>query len=143
MNEENGNFIKTSVEEIKTLLKVENFIGEPIETEDKILIPFMKYGFGFGVGKGKSDEKGESGTTSGGGLGAGSAIGVEPVSLVVVDKKSGQPEGVKVLNISKGNETNKAISDLGIVVTDIVKEVLANKDKKEDKKEKLEITEES
>lgn len=134
-NLSNEEFVKSTVKELKELLNVKNFIGEAIETEDKVLIPFMKFGFGFGVGKGKSNENG--------GFGTASAVGVEPVSVVVVDKKTGETEGVRVLNISKGTVANKAISDLGVVITDLVKEVLAKEKDKKDKKESTKIDIES
>ena len=42
--------IKTTVEELRKLINVDNVIGSPIETEDKILIPVMRMGVGFGAG---------------------------------------------------------------------------------------------
>ena len=39
--------IKTTVEELRKLINVDNVIGSPIETEDKILIPVMRMGVGF------------------------------------------------------------------------------------------------
>ena len=38
-----ANNIKTTVEELHKLINVDNVIGEPIETEDKILIPVIQY----------------------------------------------------------------------------------------------------
>ncbi|KZX16453.1 sporulation protein YtfJ [Methanobrevibacter cuticularis] len=116
MSEENS--IKVTVEELKKLLNAQNVVGEPIETQDKLLIPFMKLGFGFGVGQGGNDE--------GNGLGSAAVAGIEPISMVVINKKTGNSEGISVLNLSKGTETNKIISDLGLVVTDLVKEVINN-----------------
>ena len=43
--------IKTSVEELRKLINVDNVIGNPIETEDKILIPVVKMSVGFGAGE--------------------------------------------------------------------------------------------
>jgi uncharacterized spore protein YtfJ len=113
------NLIKTTVEELKGLIKVNNFVGEHIETEDKILIPFAKCGLGFGVGQGKATENEE-------GFGSGAAAGIEPISIVVIDKKVDGVEGVRVLNLTKGTEVSKAISELGIVVSDLVKEIVSN-----------------
>ena len=110
--------IKTTVDELKKLLDIKNFIGEPIETNDKLLIPFLKWGFGFGTGKGNSDD--------GGGLGAGGAAGIEPISILVLDKKTEGLEGVKVLNLSEKSETNKVIHDLGLAVTDLVRDIASN-----------------
>ncbi|MEA4956944.1 hypothetical protein SDC9_07490 [bioreactor metagenome] len=118
------NSIKTTVDELKKLLNVKNFIGEPIETEDKILIPFMKWGIGFGAGQ-------MNNSNSEGGFGSGAAAGIEPISIVVVDKKSDGIDGVRVLNLTKATETSKAISELGIVATDLIKEVISNYNEKQ------------
>ena len=100
-----SNNIKTTVEELRKLISVDNVIGTPIETDDKILIPVMKMGVGFGAG-------------------AGAGAGVEPISMVMIPKKGNDAEGVRVLDLSKGSETNKAISDIGLIITDLVKSFL-------------------
>ena len=105
--------IKTTVEELQKLINVDNVIGEPIETEDKILIPVVKMGFGFGGGQNILGKEG--------GDAAGAGAGVEPVSMVLIPKKGNDAEGVRVLDLSKGTETNKALSDLGLIITDLVK----------------------
>ena len=111
-----SNNIKVTVEELHKLIQVENVIGKPIETEDKILIPVMKMGVGFGVGENLiNSEQGNA---------AGAGAGVEPISMVMIPKKGNDAEGVRVLNLGKGSEANKAISDIGLVITDLVKEFL-------------------
>lgn len=105
--------IKTTVEELRKLLNVDNVIGTPIETEDKVLIPVMKMGVGFGVGENILGGEGSDA--------AGAGAGVEPISMVMIPKKGNDAEGVRVLDLSKGTETNKAISDIGLVITDLVK----------------------
>lgn len=107
--------IKTTVEELRKLININNYIGEPIETEDKILIPVSKAGVGFGIG----ERTGNSAIT-----GSGAGASVEPVSMVVVTKGVGGIEGIRTLNLTKGNEMNKALTDLGLIVTDILKEFL-------------------
>ena len=37
--------IKATVEELRKLIHISNYIGEPIESEDKILIPVSKAGW--------------------------------------------------------------------------------------------------
>lgn len=122
--------LKTTVEELKDLVNVKNFIGDPIEAEGKVLIPFMKWGLGFGAGQGNNSE--------GGGFGSGAAAGIEPISIVVIDKELEGMEGVRVLNLTKGTETSKAITELGIVVTDLIKEIASNynQDQKDSKNSK-------
>ena len=110
--------IKTTVEELRKLINVDNVIGSPIETEDKILIPVIKMGVGFGAGEGILGNEGSDA--------AGAGAGVEPISMVVVPKKGNNAEGIRVLDLSKGSEANKALSDLGLIITDLVKSYLGS-----------------
>ena len=121
--------IKTTVEELRKLVSVDNVIGTPIETDDKLLIPVMRMGVGFGVGESLMGNEGNA---------AGAGAGVEPISMVVVPKKGNDTEGVRVLNLSKGTEANKALSDLGLVITDIVKTYLNKEDGYKDEEEFIE-----
>ena len=107
--------IKTTVEELSKLINIDNVIGEPIDAGDKILIPVMRMGVGFATGTVKGDKCG---------AGAGAGAGVEPISMVVIPKEGNTSEELKVINITKGSEMNKAISDLGLLVSDIVKKVM-------------------
>ena len=111
-----ANNIKATVEELRKLVNVDNVIGSPIETEDKILIPVMRMGIGFGAGENILGKEGNDV--------AGAGAGVEPISMVMIPKKGNDAEGVRVLDLSKGTETNKALSDLGLVITDLVKSFL-------------------
>lgn len=110
--------IKTSVEELRKLISINNVIGEPIETEDKILIPVMRMGVGFGAGE---NMFGNEDTDV-----VGAGAGVEPISMVLIPKKGNDAEGVRVLDLSKGTETNKALSDLGLIITDLVKSYMGS-----------------
>ena len=87
------NNVKTTVEELRKLVNVDNVIGTPIETDDKILIPVMRMGVGFAAGSGLTGNEGNDA--------AGGGAGVEPISMVVVPKKGNDSEGVRVLNLSK------------------------------------------
>ena len=123
--------IKTTVEELHKLINVDNVIGTPIETEDKILIPVVKMGFGFGAGQNILGKEG--------GDAAGAGAGVEPVSMVLIPKKGNDAEGVRVLDLSKGGEANKALSDLGLIVSDLVKKYMdSQKDDDYDESEYIE-----
>lgn len=116
-----GDPIKTTVEEIRKVLNIENVIGEVIETNDKTLIPVTKMGMGFGAGmgegKGDTDSQGEG---SGSLAGAGGAAGIEPIAMIVVFKNVEGPEGVKVLTLS-GNPVAQALGELGTAAMDIVR----------------------
>lgn len=108
--------IKATVEELRKLTNVDNFIGKPIETDDKIIIPVMRMGVGFAVGKNmiRSEDNDV----------VGAGAGVEPVSMVVIPKGENATEGMRVLNLTKGTEVNKALSDIGLVIGDLVKEYI-------------------
>ena len=122
--------IKSTVEELRKLISVDNVIGNPIETEDKILIPVIRMGVGFGVGE---DIRGSEG-----GDAVAAGAGVEPISMVMIPKKGSSAEGVRVLDLSKRNETNKALTDLGLMISDLVKEHLGSKDESYDEGEYIE-----
>lgn len=111
-----SNDIKTTVEELRKLTNINNVIGDPIETEDKILIPVMRMGVGFGVGK---QILGKEGSDA-----AGAGAGLEPVSMVMIPKTGNDAEGVRVLDLGKGNATNKAINNLGLIINDLVKKFI-------------------
>jgi uncharacterized spore protein YtfJ len=104
--------IKTTVEELRKLVNIQNFIGEPIEVEDKVIIPVSKVGVAFGVGENKSEK------VLGGAAGG---AGIEPVSMVVITKGVSGIEGIRNINLTEGNEVNKAISDLGLIIGDLIK----------------------
>lgn len=108
--------IRATVEELRKLTNVNNYIGEPIETDDKILIPVMRMGVGFAVGKNmiRSEDSDI----------VGAGAGVEPTSMVIIPKSGDSTEGMRVLNLTKGNEVNKALSDIGLVISDLVKEYI-------------------
>ena len=89
--------IKATVEELRKLIHISNYIGEPIESEDKILIPVSK--------------------------------AVEPVTMVVVSKGNSGADGIRTINLSKGNSTNKTLNELGLILTDILKDVIPSKRK--------------
>ena len=110
--------IKATVDELHKLINIDNVIGNPIETEDKVLIPVMRMGVGFGAG---GNISGNDGTEA-----VGAGAGVEPISMVMIPKKGNDAEGVRVLNLSKGTETNKALADLGLMISDLVKSYVGN-----------------
>ena len=124
------NNIKTTVEELHKLINVDNVIGTPIETEDKLLIPVIRMGVGFGVGENLTGKEGSGA--------AGAGAGVEPISMVLIPKKGNNAEGVRVLDLSKGNTTNKALSALGLMIGDIVKKYLNSNDDEYDESEYIE-----
>lgn len=122
--------IKTTVEELDKLINIENVVGSPIETEDKILIPVMRMGVGFGTGENLIGSEGSNA--------AGAGLGLEPISMVMIPKKGNDAEGVRVLDLSKGSEANKALSDIGLIITDLIKTYLNKDDEEFDEEEFIE-----
>ena len=115
--------IKTTVEELYKIIQIDNVIGKPIETEDKLLIPVMRMGVGFGAGENLLGKDGGA---------AGAGAGLEPISMVMIPKKGNSAEGVRVLNLNKASSANKALTDLGLIVSDIIKNYLGNREEDED-----------
>ena len=68
----------------------------------------------------------------------GAGAGVEPVSMVIIPKNAKSGEGVKVVNLTKGTETNKALSDLGLIVSDLVKNYFSKSSDDYDESEYIE-----
>ncbi len=128
--------IKTTVEEIRKVLNIENVIGEVIETEDKVMIPITKFGMAFGAGMGE----GQGPTSQGGGIGAGAGggAGIEPVAMVVVFKGISGPDGVRVMSLKSADPLVRAIGEVGTTVMDIIKESRKGKGSAEKKPEEEE-----
>ena len=129
-----GDPIKTTVEEIRKVLNIENVVGETIETEDKILIPIIRIGMGFGAGKAEGNGPDKSG---GAGAGAGGAAGIEPIAMVVVFKGVDGPEGVKVMSLKNPDPLSRAIGEISNAAVEIIGQ--GNKMMKEKGQKKKEV----
>ena len=90
--------IKSTLEGLLKVLNIENVIGDPIESDDKILIPVTRMGIAFGaaMGQGESSLAGNKGA----GSGAGGSAAVEPLAFIVADKNLKGPETIKVLPLN-------------------------------------------
>ena len=121
--------IKTTAQELHKIINIDNVIGKPIETEDKILIPVMRMGVGFGAGENLLGKEGGA---------AGAGAGLEPISMVMIPKRGNTAEGVRVLSLSKANQTNKALSDLGLIISDLVKKFIDKDEPDYDESEYIE-----
>ena len=84
------------------------------------MIPVSKAAVGFGIGEQKA---GQEITATGAG------VSVEPVTMVVVSKGNSGADGIRTINLSKGNSTNKTLNELGLILTDILKDVIPSKRK--------------
>ncbi|MDD3753622.1 MAG: spore germination protein GerW family protein [Methanobacterium sp.] len=111
--------IKTTVEEIRKVLNIENVIGEVIESEDKVLIPVTRMGMAFGAGLGEGKAPNVPG---GSGAAAGGGAGIEPVAVVVVFKGKAGPEGVKVMSLKSADPLSRAIGEAGSAIVNVMSE---------------------
>src|SRR5664280_2205028 len=98
-----GDPIKTTVEEIRKILNVENVVGKTIETDELLMFPITKMGMGFGAGMGEGKH-----SKNMNGSGAGGAAGIEPIAMVVVFKGLSGPEGVKVMSLKVPDHLSRA-----------------------------------
>ncbi len=112
-----GDPIKTTVEEIRKVLNIENVVGETIETDDKLLIPITRMGMGFGAGMGEG--KGQD-NMGGAGAGAGGAAGIEPIAVIVVFKGVSGPDGVKVMSLKTPDPLSRAIGEISTAAVEIM-----------------------
>ncbi|MFZ0442934.1 MAG: spore germination protein GerW family protein [Methanobacterium sp.] len=109
--------IKTTVEEIRKVLNIENVIGEPIETDEFLMLPVTRMGMGFGAGMGEGKGRDDMGA---GGAGAGGAAGIEPIAMVVVHKGVKGPEGVKVMSLKAPDPLTRAIGEISNAAVEIM-----------------------
>jgi uncharacterized spore protein YtfJ len=107
--------IKATIDELLKALSAKNIIGEPIEMEDKIIIPITKMGMGFGTGVGQGGDdarKGEVASAAGGG------VGVFPVAVVIVFKNVVGSEGVKVVPLAAPSPLTEPVSNIARILVD-------------------------
>ncbi|MDY9922243.1 GerW family sporulation protein [Methanobacterium sp.] len=111
--------IKTTVEELRKVLNIENVIGEVIESEDKIMIPVTRMGMAFGAGMGDGKGSANEGFSAGA---SGGGAGIEPVAMVVVFKGQSGPEGVKVLPLKNPDPLSRAIGEVSTAIVEVMAE---------------------
>jgi uncharacterized spore protein YtfJ len=139
-----GDPIKTTVDELRKVMNIENVIGEIIETEDKVLIPVTKMGMAFGAGMGGSKSK--SGSEEGQGAASGGGAKIEPIAMIVVFKGVEGPEGVRLLSLRSQDPLATVISEVGTAAVEIMSQggkMMKYKGKKHKHHEETEEAEEA
>lgn len=121
MSEETSGIIKNVWDELRKTIKVETAIGNPIEIEDKTLIPIFGVGFGAGGGGGKGKEK------EGQGYGVGGGGGITPVALVAVFKGIPGPEGLKVVSLKPSGAMERIVGEAMPMVMEKINETKEGK----------------
>ena len=115
--------IKTTLDEHLMALLAKSIIGEPIEIEDKIIIPITKMGMGFGIDIGQIGlDAGQEDLT---GCKASGGVGIFPVAVVVVFKGISGPGGVKVVALSPPVESVSSIAHI------VVEKIMGNEESQE------------
>jgi len=107
--------IKATIDELLKALSAKNIIGEPIEMEDKIIIPITKMGMGFGTGVGQGGEDASKGGVA---SAAGGGVGVFPVAVVIVFKSVVGSEGVKVVPLAAPSPLTEPVSNIARILMD-------------------------
>jgi len=105
--------IKITVDELAKALSANNIIGQPIDMEDKMIIPVTKMGMGFGTGMSQGSEEKTSGELAGG---AGGGLGVFPVALIIVFKGISGPEGVQIVPLTQPSAVAESIAQIASTI---------------------------
>lgn len=121
MAEDLNEILKGMLEEFRKTISIETAIGEPIEIEDKILIPIASIGFGAGGGGGKGKEKEAQG------YGVGGGGGISPVALIAAFKGIPGPEGLRVLSLKPSGTLEKIVGEALPLVMKKVEEMKEGK----------------
>jgi uncharacterized spore protein YtfJ len=123
--------INSTLEGLLKVLSMDNVIGEPIESEGRILIPVTRIGMGFGAGQGTdSPNKGSQG------LGAGGGAAVEPIAFVVINKTDDGSE-IEVISLKSQEPLNTAISEISELALEFLNEWRERQKKNEEKREQM------
>ncbi|MCJ7445447.1 MAG: hypothetical protein MUO26_13135 [Methanotrichaceae archaeon] len=105
--------IKTTVDELVKALSANNIMGQPIDMEDKMIIPVTKMGMGFGTGMNQSNEEKEINGLAGG---AGGGVGVFPVALVIVFKGISGPGGVQIVPLTQPSAVAETMAQIASAI---------------------------
>jgi len=118
--------IRATVDELLGVLSDRNIAGEPIEIDDKMIIPINKMGMGFGTGQAR-----ESGSNETIKVEAGGGMGIIPVAIVVVFKGVPGEKGVKVIPLSDQSPGNQPLSEIASVAQSILERIAASQERKD------------
>ena len=117
--------IRATVDELLRVLSARNIIGEPMDLEDKIIIPITKMGMGFGTGQGM--EPGGKETIK---IEAGGGVGVIPIAIVVVFKGITGEDGFKVIPLSGQRSVNQPLAEVASAAQSILERFAAAQERK-------------
>lgn len=124
------NLMKTTMENIKSMIDVNTIVGDAVEAKDgSLIIPISRVSFGFACGgseleKCEPKDRENSKYPFGGGSGAG--VSVRPVAFLVAKENS-----LRMLSISPDNPYDKILDNIPHII-DLVKGFKKDCDKKDD-----------
>lgn len=124
------NLMKTTMENIKSMIDVNTIIGDAVETKDgSLIIPISRVSFGFACGGSELDkcepkDKEISKYPFGGGSGAG--VSVKPVAFLVAKGNS-----LRMLSISPDNPYDKVLDNIPHII-ELLKGFRKNSDTEDD-----------
>jgi uncharacterized spore protein YtfJ len=121
--------MRVTLDELLEALSAKSVICEPIEMEDKFIIPITKMGMGLctGIGQRGLDADPEDPAR----CGAGGGVGVFPIAVVIVFKGIVGPEGVKVALLSPPEEPVSSIAHI------VIEKMMAHKKGREKRAENM------
>lgn len=105
--------IKSTIDELYKVLSAKNITGDPIEMEDKIIIPIIKMGMGFGTKSIVAGENKRNCETSGG---AGGGIGISPAAVVIVFKGIKGPDGIRVVPLGTPSALSESLVEMAAIL---------------------------
>ena len=109
---------KFTVDDIEKAISAMSIVGEPIEMEDKIIIPIAKMGMGFGAKVGPGIKDTVKGGIAGG---VGGGAGVFPVAVLIIFKGVTGPKGIKVVRLEEFGPLTNPIADIAHILLDKLK----------------------
>lgn len=122
--------VKTAIDELSNALSVKSIIGEPIEMEDKIIIPVTKIGMGFGAGTNQRAENKSIGGIAGG---AGGGGGIFPVAVVIIFKGIKGPEGIRVIPLTSPSANTELAGSMTKIASTVLSKLNIKKEANENK----------
>jgi uncharacterized spore protein YtfJ len=109
---------KFTIDDIEKAFSAMSIVGEPIEMEDKIIIPIAKMGMGFGAKVGPGIKNTVKGGIAGG---AGGGAGVFPVAVLILFKGVTGPKGIKVVPLEPSGPLTNPVTDIAHILLDKLK----------------------
>ena len=111
----------TAMENLKEMIDVNTFIGDPVETPDgSVIMTVSKVGFGFAAGGSEFVIDGESGSSQPFGGGSGGGVSITPIAFLIVSS-----QGVKMLHLDENTHLIEKIMDVAPQAVEKIQQMLS------------------